>query len=130
MVEKLKQLLADMKVLRKNLKAEKVIQIAKKRLRTSAEELGSRWFSDFSATIPQELGLSTNVLEKYSDGFGRLIALSSPNNRKKSYIEVLDTLIKPFRDELILPAQKGGSSSASLSLLNNILKGAIVKSGV
>ncbi|MCK4335048.1 hypothetical protein KAX06_09755 [candidate division WOR-3 bacterium] len=122
MVEKLKRLLADLKALRKDLKAEKVTQIAKKHLRTSAEDLGSRWFSDFSSTIPQELGLSTDVLGKYSDGFGRLIALSSPNNLKKSYVEVLDALIKPFRDELILPAQKGGSSSASLALLHNILK--------
>lgn len=122
MVDKLKQLLVDLKALRKDIKAEKVTQISKKHLRNTAEDLGSRWFSDFSATITQELGLSTDVLQKYYDGFGRLIVLSSPSNLKKSYIEVLDAIIKPFRDELILPAQKGGSSSASLSLLHNILK--------
>lgn len=122
MVEKLKQLLDDLKALRRDIKAEKVTQIAKKNLRTHAEELGAKWFSEFSASASQELGLSSDVLEKYLDGFGRLIALSSPNNLKKSYIEVLDALIKPFRDELIIPSQKGGSPSASLSLLHQILK--------
>lgn len=68
------------------------------------------------------MGLSADGLEKYSEGFGRLIALSAPNNLRKSYLEVLDGLIKPFRDDLIIPAQKSGAASPSLSLLHNILK--------
>ncbi len=112
----------DLKALRKALKAENGTRIAKKHLRGCAEELGSRWFSDFSPTVSQDLGLSADVLQKYSEGFGRLISLSSPNNLKTSYIDTLDALIKPFRDEFILPAQKGGSPSASLALLHNILK--------
>lgn len=122
MVNKLKQLLVDLKALRKNIKAETVNQIAKKGLRQTTEALGARWFAEFAVSIQQELGFSSDVLEKYTNGFGRLISLSSPSNLKKSYIEVLDGLIKPFRDELIIPAQKGGTSSASLSLLHNILK--------
>jgi hypothetical protein len=122
MVDKLKGLLEELKALRKNVKAETVTRIAKKNLRNKAEHIGSRWFSEFSGSLPQELGLSTDGIEKYSEGFGRLITLSAPNNLKKSYLEVLDALIKPFRDDLVIPAQKGGSSSASLSLLHNILK--------
>lgn len=122
MVDKLKQLLADLKAFRKAIKGEKVARIAKKDLRNTAEGLGSLWFAEFSVKIQQDLGLSSDVLDKYTNGFGRLIYLSSPNNLKKSYIEVLGGLIKPFRDELIIPAHKGGSSSASLSLLHNILK--------
>jgi hypothetical protein len=122
MVDKLKQLLADLKALRKGIKAESVPRIAKKNLRESAEKIGSRWFSEFATAVPQQLGFSSDILEKYADGFGRLIGLSAPNNLKKSYLQALDDLIKPFRDELILPAQTGGSGSASLSLLHNILK--------
>lgn len=121
MVENLKQFLAELKSLRKDIKSEKVTQIAKKQLRSRAEELGSRWFSDFSSAISQHTGLSADTLEKYSDGFGRLISLSSPNNRKSSYLEVLDAVIKPFRNELIIPTQRGGAASASLALLHNIL---------
>jgi hypothetical protein len=121
MVEKLKQLLADLKALRKDIKAEKVQQIAKKQLRESAEKIGSRWFSEFVMPLQQQFGLSSDIREKYADGFGRLISLSTPNNLKKSYIQVLDGLIKPFREELVLPAQTGMANSASLSLLHQIL---------
>lgn len=121
MVEKLKRFLDDLKALRKDIKAENVNQIGKKGLMNRAEQIGSRWFSELSANLPQELGISPEILEKYSEACGRLIALSSPNNLKRSYIEVLDLLIRPFRKELILTAQKGASGTISLGLLHNIL---------
>jgi len=121
MVESLKTFLTDLKNLRRDIRSEKVDQIAKKSLRERAEKLGSRWFADFSPKLSNQYGMTSDVLDKYSDACGRLIALSSPNNRKKSYLEALDTVIKPFRNEIILPTQKVGSSSASLALLHNIL---------
>jgi len=121
MVELLKKFLDDLKALRKNIKAEKVKRIGKKGLRTRAEELGSRWFSEFSTRLPHEVGISADILDKYSDACGRLIALSAPNNLKTSYVDVLESLIQPFRDELVLTAQKGASTSGSLALLHKIL---------
>jgi len=121
MIEQLKRFLEDLKAFRKDIKAEKVNRIGKKGLMNRSEQLGSRWFSELSSRLNQELGVSQEILEKYSDGCGHLIALSSPNNLKKKYIEVLDILIKPFRNELLLPAQKGPSGTASLALLHNIL---------
>ena len=121
MLAQLKTFLEDLKALRKDLKAEKVARVAKRGLRARAEQIGSRWFGDFSSALCQSSGISTDVLEKYTQGCGRLIALSSPNNLKKSYIETLDALIKPFRNELILTVQRGSSASPSLVLLHNIL---------
>lgn len=121
MVEKLKKFLEELKALRKDIKAEKVKQIAKKTLRIRAEQLGSRWFSEYSMPLSQEMGLSADILEKYSDACGRLIALSAPNNLKTRYVDVLDSLVKPFRDELVLTVQKGAPTSGSLALLHKIL---------
>lgn len=121
MPDQLKIFLADLKALRKEIKAEKVDRIAKRNLRTRAEQLGSRWFSDFSNALSHNSEISSEVLDKYREGFHRLIALSSPNNQKKSYLETLDMIIKPFRNELILTVQRGPSSSGSLALLHNIL---------
>ena len=123
MVEKLKQFLEDLKALRKDIRGEKVKQIAKKDLRNRAEQIGTRWYSELSPALTQNLGVSPDILEKYSEACGRLIALSSPNNLKKSYLQTLDSLIKPFRGELIVTAQKGASSTASLGLLHKILAG-------
>jgi len=121
MIEKLKTFLEDLKNLRKNIREEKVDQIAKKGLRDRAEQLGTLWHREISPSLTQQVGISQDILEKYSEGCGSLIALSSPNNRKSRYLATLDSLIRPFRNELILTAQKGSSSTASLSLLHNIL---------
>jgi hypothetical protein len=121
MLETLKTFLEELRALRKIIKAEKFDRIAKKDLRTKAEQLGSRWFSEFSTSLSQEIGIPSEILDKYAEGCGRLIALSASNNLKASYIGVLGSLIKPFRDELILSIQKGTTTSGSLSLLHKIL---------
>lgn len=106
MVDNLKAFLDDLKVLRRDIKAEEVSQIAKKTLRERAEHLGSRWFKDLSPTLAHT-SLSAESLEKYSSGSARLIKLSTPNNRKTSYLDTLDGLIKNFRKDLVLPIQSG-----------------------
>ncbi len=122
MTNKLKEFLTALKTLRKDIVAEKVKQVAKKGLREQAEKLGSQWFQEFSDQLTQQYGISHETLEKYSTGCGRLIAISSPNNLKKSYVEVLNSLVKTFRADLIMPTQTGGSASPSLALLHNILR--------
>jgi hypothetical protein len=121
MLEKLKEFLEALRQLRKDIKGENVKQIGKKDLRTRAEQLGSRWFSEFSTPLSQDIGITADILEKYSEACGRLIALSAPNNLKTSYLEVLESLIKPFRDELVLTVQKRTAMSGSLALLHKIL---------
>jgi hypothetical protein len=121
MLAELKTFLDELRTLRKEVKAEKVAQIAKKHLREKAERLGSKWCSDLSGTLSHTAGISPKVLEKYTKRCTRLIVLSSPNNLKTSYIETLDELIKPFRKELILPLQQAPSVTGSLALLHRIL---------
>ena len=122
MIDTLKSYLAELKALRKDVKSETVKRIAKKNLRTRAEQLGSRWFAELSPQLTQGAGISSDILDHYSEACARLITLSAPNNMKTSYLEVLDVLTKRFRTELILPAQTNSSPASSLSLLHNILK--------
>ena len=121
MVGDLKNFLDKLKGLRKDIRAEKVKQIAKRQLRNRAEHLGSRWFKDFSTKLSQQYAISREILDKYSHGCGRLIALSDPNNLRESYLKALDSVIKPFKTDLILPTRTGTSASGTLSLLHNIL---------
>lgn len=121
MIDKLKSYLDDLKKLRKDINAENVKQIAKKNLRNRAEQLGVRWFREFNAVLSDEIGISQEILNKYSNTSGRLINLSAPSNLTSSYRDTLNTLVKDFRKEIILPAQKGHSTTLSLSLLHNIL---------
>jgi len=117
---KLKAFQDDLKALRRDLKAEENPQVAKKCLRERAEALGSQWFGELSPGLLQ-LGFPAELVEKYSAASARLIKLSAPNNLKKSYLETLDILIKPMRDELILPIKSGAISSVALSPFNEFV---------
>lgn len=120
MVELLKSFLGDLKELRKNLKTEKVDRVAKKALRGRAESLGSQWFAEISPLLTSTAGFSAETIEKYSSACAHLIKLSAPNNLRTSYLATLDTLIKGFRDELIIPAQQGlADGSAGRSQFDN-----------
>jgi hypothetical protein len=107
----LKTFLDNLKTLRRDIKAEHVEQIAKKSLRIRSENLGSYWFNEILSTLSNNYGFSAQLLEKYSTGCAKLIKLSSPNNLKKSYLDSLNTLIRTFRDDLIIPIQQGMESS-------------------
>ncbi len=120
MDKQLKTFHDDLKTLRRDLKAEANPQVAKKGLRERAEGLGSRWFSDLSPGLSQ-LGFSAELVDRYSAACARLIKLSAPNNLKKSYLDALDSLIKPMRDELILPIKSGAVSEAAKSPFNEFV---------
>ena len=84
-------------------------QVGKKALRDRANELGSRWHRDLVPKLRS--GVSTEILGRYDTAFTRLIKLSGPSNLRSSYLETLNTLISPFRDELIIPAKQGSFSA-------------------
>lgn len=108
MEQELTQLLSDLKSLRKALKAETVPQVGKKVIRDQANELGTRWHRDLSPKLRP--AIPADVSERYDAAFTRLIKLSAPNNLRSSYLETLNALIPPFREELIIPAQQGSFS--------------------
>src|ERR1700693_4648792 len=100
----LKDFESRLKTLRSDVKREKVSQIAKRSLRSTAESLGSEWFS----SIEPELKLSSldaAILLTYSDNFHALVKISAPNNLRTRYLTVLQDIVGKFRKELILPVQ-------------------------
>lgn len=123
MLEELRKLHSDLQILRKEVSAVKADRIAKKTILSSAETIGSRWFSEISETLVGEFGITPKLIESYSRHFGRLIKISAPNNLKKSYIETLRSILKSFRDDLIIPLQTRPKGITKTSLLTKVLEG-------
>ncbi len=123
MLKELKTLQTDLLQLRRDVKVQEKERITKKELRKSAERLGTLWFQEISPSLVNRSKLAKEVLELYSEGFGHLIKLSAPNNRKKSYLVTLSKLLQDFRDDLILPLQKSPLEVPSLLLLNDVFSG-------
>jgi len=121
MLDKLKTLQRELAELRKVVSAARTDRIAKTSIRSKAEELGSRWFSDFSEVLATQQGLSPELIQAYSQQFGRLIKVSAPNNLKTSYIQILHAVLKRFRDDLIIPLQLQPKGPAKTPLLAELL---------
>ena len=123
MLEELKSLQADLASLKRDVKAEDKKTINKKAIRDKAEELGTRWFSDFSEKLTDVAAFSPDMVERYSQSFGRLIKISAPNNLKTSYTSTLNQLTKSFRNDFIIPIQTAPKSGSKASLLSVLLEG-------
>lgn len=121
MLDKLRTLQRELGALRKEVSAVETDRIAKASIRKEAEELGSSWFSEFSEVLATQQGLSPELIEAYSQQFGRLIKVSAPNNLKKSYVQILHTVLKRFRDDLIIPLQLQPKTPAKTPLLAELL---------
>jgi hypothetical protein len=106
MEAELKAFLADVKGLRLNVRGEAHERISKKPIRDCAEQLASRWFSVISRSATETYTFAPELVERYSGHFKRLIKLTENNNQKTSYLDILDKLIRHFRDDFILPLQR------------------------
>jgi hypothetical protein len=121
MLDALRTLQKQLGTLRKEVSSIETARIAKKSIRSKAEEIGSKWFSEFSEGLANQHGLSPELIESYSQHFGRLIKVSAPNNLKKSYVDTLRAILKSFRDDLIIPLQTQSKGSPKVSLLSEVL---------
>lgn len=102
----------DLKELRKAVRSLTSERVSKGALRSEAERLGRQWF-DLQPQLEATRLFSSEALKRYADASSRLIKVSAPNNWATSYTQVLDTLIKPIRDELILPLKSYKPSTES-----------------
>jgi len=123
LIDSLKTFERDMKSLRRDVKSERVIQIAKKTLRQRAEMLGTTWFSKVVPGLQAANQLPADLLEGYSKLFARLIQLSSPNNLRSSYLDVLNDAAKSFRRDIIIPVQTSGGQPSAVSQVEKLLLG-------
>jgi hypothetical protein len=121
MLSALQILKKDIGALQKEVSSVKTDRIAKNSIRNKAEEIGSKWFSEFSESLVNQHGLSPDMIESYSRHFGHLIKISAPNNLKKSYADTLRAVLKSFRDDLIIPLQTQTKSTLKVSMLSEVL---------
>jgi hypothetical protein len=98
------RLQADLGALARAVKAEGGERIGRQSIRTEAHRIGTSWFSTVRPSIQGGV-IPADVLDRYGEDFKRLVKISSPNNRRASYLDTLELLTKRFKAELVLPLQ-------------------------
>ncbi len=122
MIEQLKSFQSTALGLRKDIRSLNLDRVSKKHLKQCAEEIGSQWFADIKPLIEQHLGAREETLDKYDRVAERLLSLGEHNNLSKSYLEALDSLLKRFRSDFIIPSQKGSNEGQSISVLHKVIE--------
>jgi hypothetical protein len=98
-----KELFEGLRELKKDIKKEDNERINKQNLRARAEGLSTSYFASISPRLKELSFLDSTTIDKYDIAFTRLLKLASPNNRKTSYMETIDLLIKGCKEEIIIP---------------------------
>jgi hypothetical protein len=123
MLTSLRELLADLRVLKNDISKEAGPQISKVALREHAEAIATAWFSTVAPSVAQHHTIDAETVQRYSGLFGTLLKLSRPNNLKRRYLEVIGAILKRYHDDLILPIQTEPKLAKEVSLLGKMLAG-------
>jgi hypothetical protein len=123
MLEELRQLHAELIRLKKDISKENNSRIAKIGLKKRAEDLATMWFTTLSPSLAQHPIVNSEVIERYSGSFASLLKLVRSNNLRTSYLEVLGSILRKCRDELIVPIQTEPKLAKEVSLLEKMLEG-------
>jgi len=123
MLNQLNQFLAGLKLLRRNLRAERSKTVNKVEIRKKAEYFATTWLSIFANPLQANGQVAPEVIRKYTDLFRQLLRITGPSNLKAGYLRILSAIIKSFRREIILELHEHPSTSASLTLLSSLFDG-------
>jgi len=111
--ERLESILQRTKALRKDVKTETNARVYKRGFLDAAGALGSDWHKNYAPSLKHSL--SPELISKYGDLYKKLIELSAPGSRRAAFVETLESIIKPFNADLMIPSQQGALGAAAAS---------------
>lgn len=103
---KLEKYELDLRKLRSNVREIQTRTINSMGLRNRAEELATRWVEELRSPLEHKFHIGSDTIEEASEAMKRLHVLSRPSNLKSSYLKVLDSALRRFKDKFILPIQQ------------------------
>lgn len=120
----LREFLELLRQLKKDVVKNKGVNISAKSIREKASKIADIWVEELRSPLEHKFKLDGVLVDKTSQQIKRLHVLSRPNNKKKSYLNVLDVLIKNFENTFILPIQQTSYKTESEKLnLNQLIPG-------
>jgi len=119
----LRQFKADLQALRKDVKRIAGERVSQKSIRNQAENLATRWVEDVRSPIEHKFKLSSEAISEMSEQMKQLHVVSRPNNRKSSYLKILDSALRDFDDRFILPVQQFAAEVETIFDLQKLVPG-------
>jgi hypothetical protein len=101
----------------------KTVNIYKKAVRDSAQQIGTRWFEELDPSLPS-LGVTDELRKKYDELFTSLLSLSLRTSKRTTYLKTIDEIVRDFKEELFVTVMKAAGQVVSVTHLVKILENA------
>jgi hypothetical protein len=98
-------------------------RITSTRIRSTAEELATRWVEELRSPLEHKFKIATETIEHTSQAMKQLHVLSRPNNRKSSYVKTLDAVLRDFKNKFVLPIQQMATGVENVFDLHKLVAG-------
>ncbi len=120
-VSKLKQMEELLRQFLKTINSIKSDFVSRQEIKDESESLARTWFEEIENNLPS-FEVDESIIKKYRVLFEELLKLGTRNQRKTSYIRVVNNIISDFKDELLVPVMKSSRQISKITQLNNILE--------
>jgi hypothetical protein len=119
----LEELEGRLRQLRKAVDENPSDRISRMAVRGEAAAIADLWVEKLRSPLEYRFKLPKETIEAYASGFKRLHVLSRPNNHKSSYLAAINSLLKKFKDRLVLPVQQFSEATEQVLDLFNLVRG-------
>jgi hypothetical protein len=93
----------NLRLLKKDVKELKTATVTRKATQELAASLAAQWSEQLYPVLKDVSTLPDVLLDETTSAMRTLLVLSRPGNATESYLEVLDAVLKGYRDKFILP---------------------------
>lgn len=114
---------ARLRTLRAAVQAIPSPRVSRRSIRKEAADIADIWVEKLRSPLEYRFHLPKETVEEFAQAFKRLHVLSRPNNLKTSYIETLKSMLRGFKDRLVLPVQQFSEPTDQVFDLLNLVKG-------
>lgn len=111
----------ELRSLRSDVKRLTTQKIHRQDLRDRAEDLATRWVEDLRSPLEHRFGLSPDVIAEMANHMKHLHVLSRPGNRKVTWENRLDEVLKSYKNRFMLPIQQMPEPQESTYSLSRVV---------
>lgn len=112
----------ELKELKAAIKSLETQTVGKKAIRDEASRLASYWIDSLCPALRHSYALSEELLQETTIQVNKLFILSRPNNLATSYLKVIDSLLKNYKNKFVLPIQQNIEVIGRVSQLDTLIE--------
>ncbi len=120
-VDQLKQFRKDLSQLLADCQAVSGNQVQAKAILSRLERIATAWFEHIEPTLRRSFTIEDAITSPYRDRFGKLLELSATRPSKQVVTTILQTSLRDFHAELIVPVQKHSELELRYPSLEQVL---------